>query len=383
MSEDLKQAKQPVTKAPAAPKAVSAPKKSAFTSDITLFTKVSDLDIAFSIRNLALMLKTGLPIGDALKVLAEQTSNPKLKSIYSKILIEVQSGKTLSDTMSAYKKVFSEVIISIIRVGEQAGTLEKNLLFLADYLKKGFELQRKVKGAMIYPIIVFGLTVFEMLGVMFFILPKLETLFSSFKNIPKFTLMILDVSHFIRTNALYLSGGIAVAIIVLVIFFKTKMGRQVKDYFSINFPVVKKLNRSNILSNFSRTLSILLGSGIPISSALEISAESVGNTYYKKVLTAVAADVKGGKNVADSLNVYNQYFPFSYVKIIEAGEKTGTLEENLLYLYESYTTEVEDMSTNLTTLLEPVLLVFVGLLIGLLAITIVMPIYQFTSSING
>lgn len=374
--------------APAAPTPKSArvapiKNKSMMTAQITIFTKISAMDIAFSVRNLALMLKTGLPIGDALRVLADQTSNPKLKEIYGKILVEVMSGKTLSSCMESYKKVFSQVIVSIIRVGEQAGTLEKNLLFLADYLKKGYELQRRVKGALIYPFIVFGLTLVEMMGVMFFILPKLDALFSSFENTPTFTVAILNVAYFMRANILFIVVGALVLVVGVSLFLKTKPGKRMSDWFAINFPVIKKLNRFNILANFSRTLSILLGSGIPISSALNITAQSVGNGIYADVLQQVFEYVKGGKTLALSLVLFPKLFPFSYVKIIEAGEKTGTLEENLQYLYESYTSEVEDMSTNLTTLLEPILLVFVGLLIGLLAITIIAPIYQFTSSING
>ncbi|MFQ5492691.1 MAG: type II secretion system F family protein [Candidatus Dojkabacteria bacterium] len=352
------------------------------TKTLYLFHKVSPLDIALSIRHLSIMLKTGLAIEDAIQVLSEQTADDKLREIYTKMLKDVRSGMTMAESMQEHKKVFSKIIISIINVGEQGATLEKNLLFLADYLKKNYELQRKVKGALVYPIIVFGITVIEMLGVIFFILPKLESLFSAFENTSTFTITILGIAAFIRTN------GLLLVIILITLgftfsrFLGTKPGKRFSDWFQLKVPVLKKLNKNNIITSFSRTLGILLESGIPIEEAMKIASGTMGNGIYEKVLIKAYKNLKKGKDLADSLSKHPSLFPPTYVKMIEIGEQTGSLEDNLNYLYEFYAEEVQDMSNNLTTLLEPLLLIFIGIMIGLLALTIIAPIYQLTGTIR-
>jgi type IV pilus assembly protein PilC len=346
------------------------------------FGKVPMLDIVLSIRQISLMLKSTLAIEDVLKALTQQSFNIKLKQTYEEILKDVQSGMSLSESMAQHKKVFSNIVISIIRAGEQGGTLENNLVYLADYLKKDYELKKKVKGAMFYPIIVFGLTIMESFGVIFFILPKLETLFSSFQNIPAFTKFMMDGTKFIRMNTVPIGAGIVVFVTAYIMFMRTSTGKIIKDHVALSFPVIRKLNKHGILANFSRSLGILLDSGIPIVNAIKISAETVDNSIYSKILADVHEQVKSGKSLTESLSKYPLYFPTTFTKLIEVGEQTGTLEENLLYLHEFYADDVADMSNNLATLLEPILLVFIGLMIGLLAISIVGPIYQLTGSIN-
>jgi type IV pilus assembly protein PilC len=344
---------------------------------------VSSLTVALSIRHLSLMLKSGLSLADAVKVLSEKTTDKRLKATYSEIYQSIQEGMNLSDSMKNHKNVFSDIVISIISVGEQGGTLEKNLLFIAEYLKKSNDLNRKVKGALIYPAIVLGLTVVEMLGVIFFILPKLEELFLTFDNIPEFTLFVINAAGFIRNNALSIALVIIVIIVAVMLFLKTEVGALFKDKTSIKFPVIKKLNKSNILATFSRTLNILLETGIPLVRAIEITSTNTGNRVYREIISEVYEKVKGGKSLGESLSEYEEFFPATYTKMIEIGENTGSLEQNLFYMYEYNAEEVEEMSSNLTNLLEPILLIFIGAMIGFLAIIIIGPIYQFTGSITS
>lgn len=343
---------------------------------------ISPADVEFSLRHIALMFKSGLSLTDSLAVTVEQVPDERLKDTYAEILKEVQEGKNIADAMKNYPKVFSDVVVSIVRVSEQTGTLEKNLMFLADYLKKNYELQRKVKGALIYPIIVLGITGTEMIGMVFFILPKMEAMFASFENVPAFSRMVVDLAKFFRENILFFGIGFAVFFFLFMQFAKTKPGRKFMNKLAISFPIIKNLNRKNILASFSRTLGMLLETGIPISESIKITGETMTNSYFSDSVLSVYKEVKGGKNLADSMSQYQQYFPISFIRIIQAGEKTGTLEENLSYMYDSYSAEVEDMANNMVTLLEPLLLILAGAMIGLLAITIVAPIYQFTSSIN-
>ncbi len=356
-------------------------KKSAF--EIHLFERVSDLDIAFSIRHLSTMLRSGLPLESAIWLLYEQTTNAKLKRTYADIMLDIQSGLTLAASMKKHENVFSEVIISAISIGEQGGTLEKNLIFLADFLKKQYALQKKVKGALTYPFVIFGITLLEMSGVLFFILPKITSLFAQFDNTPPLTRAVLNSASFVRENGLFILIGLVIFFFALGRFAKTRVGEKMFDKIALSFPIINKLNQFKVLSSFARTLGILMESGIPISKALEVSTETSDNVIYQEALVKVAEKVHGGQNLALSLEEYPRLFPVAFTKMIKIGEESGTLEENLKYLYEFYEEEVEDMSNNLSTLLEPILLVFIGAMIGILALVIVGPIYQLTGSING
>lgn len=356
-------------------------KKTGLKSEVYL-SKVSDLDIALSIRHLSIMLKSGLSLSESIKVLSKQSEDARLRNAYADIYESLSTGNNLSTSMKKFPKIFSEMIVSIVTVGEEAAVLEKNLIFLADYLKKKYEFDKKVKSAMTYPMIIFGLTGVEMIGMIFFILPRMEALFSSFKNIPPFTKAILAGVAFIRTNILLIIGILVILVILNYLFFRTKLGKKIKDYVSIRFPVLGNVNRFKYLSNFSRTLGILLESGTSFSQSLSVASESIANTEYTTALEEVRRNVKGGNTLAKSLQEHPLLFPETYTKILEISESTGTLEENLKFLADYYSDEVTDLTENLATLLEPIMLILVAVMIGLLAITIIGPIYQLIGSIN-
>jgi len=345
--------------------------------------KISDLDIAFAVRHISVMLKSGITIDGAIKVLSDQSTNQNLKKVFNAIYDDVQEGVGLAEAMEKYPKAFSRTITSIISVGEKGGTLEANLKFLADYLKKNHELQSKLKGAMLYPIIILSLTLVEMLGVIFFILPRLESLFSGFSNLPEFTVFVMNASRFIREHGIEVSGGILLLVIIIRLFLGSRAGQNFKDRAFLRIPILGKLFRFNLLMQFARTMNILMENGIPIERALGISSETINNVVYMNALKQIYSCVKEGLNLADSLSKYPKLFPPTFIKLIEIGEETGTLGENLNYLYEFYAEDVQEMSTNLTALLEPLLLIFIGVMIGGLAIMIIGPIYQLTSTING
>ncbi|MFW5702682.1 MAG: type II secretion system F family protein [Candidatus Dojkabacteria bacterium] len=347
------------------------------------FSGVSPVDVALAIRHLSIMLESGLSLEAAIKVLAEQADDSRLAKAFIGLLESIQSGQTLAEGMKKYPKVFSSISVSIVNIGEQGGTLEKNLDYLADFLKNQYELQRKVKGALVYPLIVLALTVVEMLGVIFFILPKLDSLFSTFDDIPPFTKFVMDASRVIRENSVLAGGSVVAFGVVFGSFMKTKTGKNLRNKAMLNAPVVKKLYKSQLLATFSRTLGILLESGIPISKSLSIAAETINDETYMNALVRVQQQVQAGNTLAASLSEYSKLFPATFVKIVEVGEATGSLEESLDHMYEYYNEEVNDMANNLTTLLEPLLLIFIGAMIGILAVLIIAPIYQLTGTLNS
>lgn len=346
--------------------------------------KVSPLKIAFAFRHLGIMLKSGLALEAAVTILAQQIDDARLKEIFSEMLVDIGEGTSIADSMRKHKNVFSNLVISLISAGEQGGTLNENLFLLADYLKKAHELQQKVKGAMVYPLIVLGMTSFEILGVVYFLLPKLDSMFSAFGNIPEFTQIVLNVAAFIRDNTvMLLIVIIALGISGYYFTSKTKAGKKFKDILSLNFPVFKNLNKNNILATFSQTFSILLDNAIPINDALQIASETNDNTVYIEALEDIKNQMMNGQSLAQAMEKYPKLFPFTYVKMVEIGEETSSLAETLKYVNEFYAEEADEISNNLATLLEPILLIFIGVMIGGLAMIIIGPIYQLMSTLNA
>ena len=345
--------------------------------------RVSIPQLLISIKSMSALLKAGVALSETIKTLSTQSSDENLNKIYTYINKRIDSGDTLAESMSLFPRVFSETIVSVVEAGEEGGSLEKNLIFIAETIKKEHELKRKLKGAIIYPVIIIGLTLSEFIGMIFIVLPKLEDLFSSFPNIPPFTLFVMNVAKYIRTNWLPILAIIIFIVICIIAFLKTKLGKRFISWLSINFPILKKLFTSNILASFSRTLSVLLKSGIPIARSLEITSATTSNYIYSKILKTVYGNVKKGQELSTSFAEYDRYFTKSFLKMVSVGETSGTLEDSLMYLHEYYSEEVEEMSNNIVTFVEPLLLIFVGLIIGLLGATILLPMYQLMGSINA
>ena len=345
--------------------------------------KISTTNLLISMKSMAALLKASIPLAEMVKTISEQSSDANLNKIYSYIHGEVEKGSSLAEAMSLFPKVFPETITSVVDAGEKGGSLEKNLVYIADSIKKEFELTRKMRGAIIYPIIIISLTMVEFIGMIFIVLPKMEALFSSFPNIPPLTVFILNTANAIRIHWLPIVAIILGLVLFIRIFLGTKQGKIFSSWLSINFPILKRLFMSNILASFSRGLSVLLASGIPLSKALSISASTMSNYIYATILKDVCKSVGEGQNLSLSLEKHPKYFNRSFVKMINVGEVSGTLEDNLMYLHEYYSDEVTEMSNNIVTFVEPLLLILVGAIIGLLGVTILMPIYQLMGSINA
>jgi type IV pilus assembly protein PilC len=345
--------------------------------------KVSVSHLLISIKSISALLKASIPLAETIKTVSEQSTDENLNKLYAYIHTRIEKGSTLADAMALFPKIFNETIVSVVDAGERGGSLEKNLIFIAETLKKEYELKRKMRGAIIYPTIIITLTIAEFIGMIFIVLPKMEALFSSFPNIPPLTVWIMKTALGIRTNWLIILIIILAILILLRLFLATKPGKRFTSWLSLNMPILKTLFVSNILSSFSRTLSVLLASGIPIAKALKITSTTIGNSIYADVLNEIQNSVNEGQNLSNSLAEYEKHFNKSFVKMVAVGEVSGTLEENLMYLHEYYSDEVTEISNNIITFVEPLLLIFVGIIIGLLGVTILMPIYQLMGSINA
>ncbi|MBI2356805.1 type II secretion system F family protein [Candidatus Dojkabacteria bacterium] len=343
---------------------------------------ISTSNLLISIKSFAALLRASISLSDAVQTMSEQSNDKNLNRIYAFMHREIEEGSSLSKAMKLFPKIFPETMVSVVDAGESGASLEKNLLFIAETIKKSYELNRKMRGALIYPSIIITLTLLEFTGMIFIVLPKMEELYKSFTNVPPLTIFIMEKAQAIRDNWLTIFAIALAILITFIIFLKTKYGKYFTSWVSINFPILKNLFISNILASFSRTLGVLLASGLPLSKAMLIAANTMNNQIYQKILMVIHKNIDDGQNMATSLSQHGNYFNKSFIKMVEIGEISGTLEENMMYLHDYYSDDVTEMSNNIVTLVEPLLLILVGIIIGLLGVTILMPIYQLMGSIN-
>jgi len=333
-------------------------------------------------RHLSVMLKSGLTIVEAIEITSEQISG-KLKRVLRGLLKALQSGQSLADAMARYPKTFSEMFINIVKAGEKSGTLEENLTNLAEQLEKDRELRAKIKGAMLYPTVVliaaFGLG----LAMAFFVLPKITPLFEGLKmDLPFTTRWLISFSHIIRENTLALFGGIIGVIGFLLWLIKRKFSQPATHWLLLKLPLIGKIVYQTNLARFCRSLGTLLKSGLNIDEAIEITSKTVTNYYYKKALTQVSCTVKKGTKLSEQLEQYPKLFPKLTTRMISVGEKSGKLEESLLFLAHFYEVEVDNTTKSLSTAIEPALLIFIGLVVAFLALSIITPIYKITGNVR-
>ena len=339
-------------------------------------------DLIFSLQNLSIMLKTGLPVQEALSVISTQAQSKALRDTYASVLKDINSGMSLANSMRKYSKAFSPLLTSIVDAGEQSGSLEKNLSYMADYMKKNNQLKKKIKAALFYPLIIIGLTSVELIGVIFFILPQLDTFFSTLPSNTGPTAIILGSGRFLRSNGLLLLISSIFIFVGLVIFLKTLPGKYSKDFLLLKVPIIRKLTKEVTLANFARTFGTLLQSGIPMYNALNLSKQTIDNVLYVNALKKIEKKVLSGSSLSDGLKDYPDIFPSIFTKMLQVGEEAGALESNLISMHEYYTGEAEELSNNFATLIEPVLLIFVGIVVFILAISIIVPLYSVVSNLH-
>ncbi len=344
--------------------------------------RISLLDKVIFSRHLSIMLSSGLSLAESLAIIQEQSASKKLSRIVGDIQQQVNNGKSLADSLVRYPKVFGGIIIGMVRVGEASGTLEQNLEYIATVLEKDYELRRKVKAAMIYPAIVLSATVILGIGLSVFILPKLVRMFSTFRiELPLTTQIFLNLANFLVNYGLYLLAALVAIGVGLRFFARTQAGKRFFHRLYLRLPVIKKVSKSLNLSRCSRVLAILLQSGVTINESLQITKQVVDNVVYKQVIRQANEAVQKGGTVAVAFND-QRYVPKMAQRMIGVGEKTGNLDKSFAHLADFYEDELNTTTKNLATLLEPVLLVVIGIILGFLAVAIISPIYQFTGSLR-
>lgn len=344
---------------------------------LTIFNRVKSGDLMIFTRQLATLLDAKISLGDSLKNLYKQTRNPILKEAVFEISSDIDSGLSFSQALERHPNIFSEFYVSMIRSAEITGRVEEVSSFLADYLEKEVGLLSRVRNALIYPILVivlFGVVVGIMVGVVF---PQLEPIFAeSQAPVPAVTRIFLGTGNFIAEWWLAILIILGIFVFLAVDYFNTKEGKIVFDEIRIRLPVIGDLYKKLYVARFAESTSVLIRGGIPIAQSLEISGHNIGSFIYRDALHQVADAVRGGQLMSQALAEYEKYFPPLVYQMVAVGEATGKLEVLLSRIFAFYTREVDDMVANLVELIQPAMMVGIGVLVAILFAAVLLPIYN-------
>ncbi len=347
-------------------------------------SKIQTRDMAAFFRLLAVMINAGIPLIKSLNTLAVQSSKlPKLKKVLFALAKKLEGGISLSKAMLEFPEVFSEAQVGAIQAGEASGQLNKTLLDLASELEKNASIAGKVKGAMIYPVAIILLMAGVVTLMMVMVIPQLKDLFAqSGKDLPIYTQYMISLSDFMVGQWYILLALLIASAAGFMYWKKTKTGKYYWDYFLISVPVFGELVKKSLLSKFSHSFGNLLSSGVPIIKAIEIVATASGNEVYRKRLLLSAEDMKGGIPLAESMSSSN-LFPTMLVNMLEVGEQTAQLENVTRKVAEFYDEEVDNAVKSLTKLMEPLIMIVMGVVVGGLVAAIMLPIIQLTDIGNS
>lgn len=344
---------------------------------------VSPLEVALFTKHLSLTLKSGIPLPEGLQIMTAQTKG-RMKQITTDILHKVRSGSDFHTALSAHKKYFSQVYINMVKTGEASGTLETKLEKLAIQLKKLHLIKKKVQSAMIYPSIIFVAIVGLGLSIALFVLPKILPLFETIDvELPTSTKILIATAKTLENHGDIILPAFFGGLIFLFWLCRRRFMQPITHRILLGIPVVKKIVKNITLEKFTYTLGSLLESGLTINASLSITADSMNNYCYKQTLEKAVDRIVAGQTLAQALEKKTTLFPPITTKMISVGENTGTLGTSLGYLSEFYEEEVDETMKNLSNILEPVMLICIGLLVAGVAMSILGPIYQITGNLHG
>jgi type II secretory pathway component PulF len=350
---------------------------------MNLFLHVSLQEKILFTKNLALALRSGVSLVNSLKLVAAQARTRSFKKILASLLEDANRGVFLSDSLAKFRGVFGELFINIIRVAETSGTLPENLIYLGDELSKRSALRKKVKGALIYPIIILIATIVIAVAMLVFVFPKITPLFLNAKvELPLTTRILIGLSDAVSKYGIFIGIGIGVLIAGIRSLLIIQPVRFIYHEMLFYVPLFKNAIINYNMANFTRTLGLLLKSGVRITEAIDITASTLTNLVYSRELKQAADHVRKGEFLSRYLAARSRFFPIMMVNMLEVGENTGNLTENLTYLAEYYENEVDDFTKNLSSILEPILLLVMGGVVAFIALSFITPIYQLTRAIK-
>ncbi|MCI5148486.1 MAG: type II secretion system F family protein [Candidatus Electrothrix sp. MAN1_4] len=355
--------------------------KDMFENVAFLQPKVTGKDLVVFTRQLSTMIDAGLPLVQSLQILSKQQENPTFKRALLEIVNDVETGTTLADGMRKHPNCFDPLVANMIEAGEVGGILDTILGRLAEFKEKSMALQKKIKGAMTYPVICLGIAILILAVILIFVIPVFEEMFASMGGaLPTPTQIVVDMSEFAKSNFLYIIMACFVVSFLFKKYYATKSGKLKIDGLLLHAPVAGVLIRKVAVAKFTRTLSTMLESGVPILDALQVVAKTAGNKVIEQAVFHVADSIAEGRPIAEPLEE-SGVFPNMVVQMINVGESVGALDAMLQKIADFYDEEVDQAVENLTAMIEPFMMVFLGGMIGGLVVAMYLPIFTMADAI--
>lgn len=346
------------------------------------FWPITVLDRVLLTKHLSIMLKAGVVLNEALRI-AELQAKGKMRGVVGEVRVAVEGGARLGDAMAAHPEIFGNYYVNMVKAGEESGNLAANLDQLSARLAKDYELKQKAQTAMLYPALVVSLTVGLGVLIAVYVLPRLSSLFKAFDfELPLTTRILIAVSEFLGRYGTWVAVGLITGLVLALVLARATFTRPFTHWFVIRLPVLRGVVVPLNLARLTMVLASLLKSGIPIEVAIGITEQVLGNVYYQDILRQAAERVDHGETLSASLGGFEPMIPVFVARMIQIGDETGKTEDILFYLAEFYENELDNTLKNLSTLIEPVMLVAIGLVVLVVALSIITPIYNFIGAIG-
>jgi type IV pilus assembly protein PilC len=364
-------------------KKLKAKPKDLFENVAFFQPKITAKDIVVFTRQFSTMIDAGLPLVQGLTILSEQSENKTFQNVLKRITKDVEGGSSLAEALKKHPKVFDALFVNLVAAGEVGGILDTILQRLAAYIEKAEKLKSRIKSAMTYPIIVVAIAILVITVILIFVIPVFQEMFESFGSaLPGPTQLVVDMSEFVKGNIHFLIGALIAFIFAFKKYRNTAAGRRQTDSLALKLPVFGSLLKKVAVARFTRTLGTMIGSGVPILDALEIVAKTSGNVILEEVIIDVRASIAEGQTIAEPLSE-TDIFPRMVVQMISVGEATGALDAMLNKIADFYDDEVDAAVETLTSMLEPLLMLFLGGSIGGLVVAMYLPIFQMAAAMGS
>ena len=345
--------------------------------------KITTKDLVVFTRQFATMIDAGLPLVQCLDILGRQQDNKTFKGILVNVKEAVESGSTFADALKKHPKAFDDLYVNLVAAGEVGGILDTILNRLAAYIEKALKLKKQVKSAMTYPTTIIGIAVLVIAVILVFVIPAFEKMFADFGgSLPMPTQVVINMSNFIQKYILVIIAGIFITIWGVKRIYRTKAGRAAIDKWALKVPVFGILIRKVAVAKFTRTLGTMISSGVPILDGLDIVAKTAGNKTVETAIYKVRQSISEGKTIAEPLEE-SGVFPPMVCQMIAVGEQSGAIDTMLNKIADFYDDEVDDAVSNLTAMMEPLLMLFLGTTVGGLVIAMYLPIFKLAGTVGG
>lgn len=387
---DAAAASKPGAKKPAPGTKGAAGKKGGLKKDISFTlpqipTRVKPKQLMTFTRQLATLVDAGLPLVRSLEVLSKQEKHAGLKRALAEMSEAINTGSTFAEALAHHPKIFNKLYVNMAKAGEVGGVLDQVLVRLAEFMEKAQKIKNKVVSAMVYPIVVMTMAVGILIFLMVVIIPKFKDIFKDLMegaSLPPLTNLVISISNIVRDHFIEVFIVIAGLVVVIKVMAKTKTGSLLIDRFKLNAPIFGSLVQKTVISRFSRTLGTLMTSGVPVLQALNIVRDTAGNEIVARAVSQVHDAVKEGENMAPPIEATG-VFPGMVVSMVQVGEETGDLPEMLMKIADSYEDEVDNAVAGLTSIIEPLLIVFLAIMVGTIVIALFLPLITIITKLSG